>query len=365
MDPHVRHAAAHLSDTPLTAPRAPAARRTFRIALVLLPLGVAGNVLFTFLGTDRTLLDSVGELPRGYLLAALLLGLTPWLTGTLRLFVWSRFLRYHIPMRELVRMTLVVDLGTALSSTAIGGEAFKWGMLLRHGVRPGAAATLALLPKLEDAVFFAVAVPAAIVWTRAWRLPAVLASARLLRENVLSVIAVAAGVTLIAWTLTHVVLHGHSGAAAQRWSVRQWGRLRRPLRRTWREARVVLGRILRRGKSRFALAVVLTAVHWIARYSVIAALAAFLGVSFDPVLFWLLQWVVFTIMMFVPTPGATGGAEVAFAAVYASLLPVGVIGLATAAWRCFTFYVPAGLAALLFPLLGARGTGAVHAAAVR
>ena len=41
-------------------------------------------------------------------------------------------------------------------------------------------------------------------------------------------------------------------------------------------------------------------------------------------------------------------------AVYATLLPPGVIGLATAAWRFFTFYAPVGLAALLFPLLGRR-----------
>jgi glycosyltransferase 2 family protein len=92
-------------------------------------------------------------------------------------------------------------------------------------------------------------------------------------------------------------------------------------------------------------------VHWIARYSVIAALALFLGVPFDPVLFWLLQWVVFTLMSFVPTPGATGGAEIAFTAVYAALLPAGSIGIATAAWRLFTFYVPVALAAVLFAIL--------------
>jgi uncharacterized protein (TIRG00374 family) len=354
VEPHVRNPAADLPDTPLTSPRSRPARRAFRIALLVLPLGVAGNLLFTFLGTDRALLGSVGRLPRAYLLVALLLALIPWVTATLRLLVWSRFLRYRIPLRELVRMTVVVDLGSAITPTAMGGEAFRWGMLLRHGVKPGAAATLALLPKLEDAVIFLIALPAAVVWTRAWRLPAVLTSARVLRENVLSVFGVAAVVALLAWAVLRVVLHGHGGETVQRWGVRRWGMLRRRLGRTWREARIVLGLIVRRGKTRFALALGLTAVHWIARYSVIAALAAFLRIDFDPVLFWLLQWVVFTIMSFVPTPGATGGAEVAFAAVYATLLPAGAIGLATAAWRCFTFYVPVGLAAVLFPLLGDR-----------
>ncbi|MGH7447228.1 MAG: lysylphosphatidylglycerol synthase domain-containing protein, partial [Longimicrobiales bacterium] len=112
------------------------------------------------------------------------------------------------------------------------------------------------------------------------------------------------------------------------------------------------------------LTLTFTAAHWIARYSVISALALFLGIPFDPVLFWLLQWIVFTLMSFVPTPGATGGAEVAFTAVYATLLPSGFIGLATAAWRIFTFYVPVALAALVFPLLG-RAEPREEAACVR
>jgi hypothetical protein len=130
--------------------------------------------------------------------------------------------------------------------------------------------------------------------------------------------------------------------------LRWWGRARRRLRRTLRDARTAFALIALRGKARFTLTLGLTAGHWIARYSVISALALFLGVPFDPVLFWLLQWVVFTMMSFVPTPGATGGAEVAFTAVYATLLPSGFVGLATAAWRLFTFYVPVALGAVLF-----------------
>jgi glycosyltransferase 2 family protein len=146
-------------------------------------------------------------------------------------------------------------------------------------------------------------------------------------------------------------VHGLAGSRLRRRGIRRMGRTRRRFRRTWRDARVAAVLIARRGKARFALALGLTAIHWIGRYSVISALALFLGIPFDPVLFWLLQWVVFTLMSFVPTPGATGGAEIAFTAVYATLLPSGVIGIATAAWRIFTFYVPVGLAALVFPFL--------------
>jgi uncharacterized protein (TIRG00374 family) len=321
----------------------------------VLPLGVLGNIAFTWLGTDRALLQSLHVLPRTYLFAALALTLTPWITGSLRLLVWSRFFGHRIPLTELLRMTLVVDLGAAVSPTAIGGEAFRWGMLVRHGVKPGQAATLALMPKLEDGVFFMIALPAAIVWTSAWRLPVVASSTRLLSENVLTVIGIAGLIGVVAWLLTRAGLRGHAGARVRRVGIRFWGRTRRRFRHTLRDARTAFAVIVLRGKARFALTLTFTALHWIARYSVIAALALFLGVPFDPVLFWLLQWVVFTMMSFVPTPGAAGGAEVAFTAVYATLLPSGFIGVATAAWRMFTFYVPVGLAALLFPLLDRTG----------
>jgi glycosyltransferase 2 family protein len=318
----------------------------------VLPLGVLGNVAYTWLATDRALLQSLHALPRTYLLAALALTLTPWITGTLRLLVWSRFLGHRVPLIELLRMTLVIDLGAAVSPTAIGGEAFRWGMLVRHGVKPGQAATLALMPKLEDAIFFVLALPVAIVWTAAWRLPVVASSTRLLSGNVLTVTGIAAAVGIAAWLLARAALRGYGGARIRRVGIRFWGRGRRRLRRTMHDARAAFTLIATRGRARFALTLTLTALHWIARYSVITALALFLGVPFDPVLFWLLQWVVFTMMSFIPTPGATGGAEVAFTAVYATLLPSGFIGVATAAWRLFTFYVPVGLAALLFPVLG-------------
>jgi uncharacterized protein (TIRG00374 family) len=314
----------------------------------VLPLGVLGNVAFTWLATDRALLASIGDLPRAYLFAALALTLTPWITGTLRLLVWSRFLGHRIALLELVRMTLVVDLGSAVSPTAIGGEAFRWGMLVRHGVKPGEAATLALMPKLEDATFFALALPVAIVWTSAWRLPVVAASTRLLSDNVLTVLGIAALTGVSAWLIARAALYGYAGRRVRHTGLRWWGRTRHRLRRTLRDARTAFALIAARGKARFALTLGLTAGHWIARYSVISALALFLGIPFDPVLFWLLQWVVFTMMSFVPTPGATGGAEVAFSAVYATLLPAGFIALATAAWRMFTFYVPVGLGAVLF-----------------
>src|SRR5690606_1132734 len=91
--------------------------RVFRTTLVIIPIGVLGNIVFSLLVTDRSLLASLGEFPRGYLLLAVAMGLVPWVTNSLRLLIWTRFLGYPLRFREAFQMTLAVDLGSAISPT--------------------------------------------------------------------------------------------------------------------------------------------------------------------------------------------------------------------------------------------------------
>ena len=47
---------------------------------------------------------------------------------------------------------------------------------------------------------------------------------------------------------------------------------------------------------------------------------------------------VFVAMLFVPTPGGTGGAEAAFLLVFSNLIPRAAVGPAMAGWRLITYY---------------------------
>lgn len=328
--------------------------RVFRAMLFIVPIGVLGNIVFSLAVTDRSLLGSLAEFPREYLLLAVALGLTPWVTNMLRLMIWTDFLDHRLPARDAFQITLAMDLGSAVSPTAVGGSLFKWGMLVQRGISPGAAASLTTLPTIEDAVFFAIALPAALFLTASWDLPVFGAVADQFEENALLVLLIAGAIALCTWTALRLLLGGTLGARTQRRSLRFLGRMRRKMRGTWTDARAVFHLIARDGKSRFALSLSLTAVQWIARYSVISALVAFLGAPVQPVLFWVLQWVVFTLMAFIPTPGAAGGAEAAFFFIYSAFIPEGVLGLATAGWRFLTFYLQLGLASILFFLLNLR-----------
>lgn len=348
-----------MSPDPVPAPPSASARsparsgldRLFRTTLILIPIGVLGNVVFSWLVTDRSLLGSLPDLPRGYLFLAVGLTLLPWLTGTLRLLIWTRFLGHRLRMRDALQMTLAVDLGSAISPTAVGGGFFKWGMLVQRGVPPGAAASITTFPVIEDAIFFALALPTAVFLTASWDLPVFKLFAERFRSDLPVVLAVAAAIALLSWLAVRLILTGGLGDRPRQRGIEFLARTRRRLRDTWRDASGVFRLIGARGKARFAVTLSLTAVHWGARYSVISALIAYLGHPVQPVLYWLLQWVVFTLMTLVPTPGAAGGAEAAFFLIYSPFIPDEVIGLATAGWRFLTFYLLLAVAAVLFFLL--------------
>jgi len=319
----------------------------FRTSLILIPLGVIGNVVFTFLATDREILASLGAFPRRYLLLAIALALVPWVTNTLRLRIWTDFIGHRLRLREAFTVTLGTNLGAGISPTAVGGGVVKWGMLIQRGLSPGAAASLTTLTSVEDALFFMVAIPVAIYLTGAWDLPILRRIGTEVGANLPLILAIALGLALAIWLALAWI--NRRGRKQTRRGL--WARMRHRIRSAWRDGVGVYELIIRRGKARFALSMTLVSAQWISRYSVITALVAFLGIPVDPVLFWLFQWVVFSLMVLIPTPGATVGAEATFALVYSALLPTQVIGVATAGWRFLTFYLQLTLAAIIFWIL--------------
>jgi hypothetical protein len=107
----------------------------------------------------------------------------------------------------------------------------------------------------------------------------------------------------------------------------------------------------KKGKRLFVLSLLLTAIHWISRYSVLIVLLYGLGFNIHPVKIFFLQWVILVLMLFVPTPGATGGAEASFYFIFRNIIPDSTIGFIMPAWRFLTYYATLGLGTILFSIL--------------
>ncbi len=333
--------------------------RIFRTSLILVPFGVLGNLALSWFATDHSVLRNLGDLPRKYLYLAIILAFVPWFTNSLRLLIWTRFIGRRVSFRDMFRITIGAELAASVVPTSSGGEVFRWGMMVQKGITKGQAASIVSLGYLEDLIFFSMALPTAIVVSEAWELPVLRSVGRELRGRALLAVVVILAALFALGFLWRALLRGVLGVRTRRRSLRLTARTRRRLRHTWHDFHGVWRLVVERGKARFALTFLITAVQWSCRYSVVTAIALFLGApDVDPVLYFLLQWLIFTAMLFIPTPGASGGAEAAFLLVYSALLPRDVIGIATAGWRMLTFYFHLALGAVLFTAMNvaeARG----------
>ncbi len=222
---------------------------------------------------------------------------------------------------------MMSELGAAVSPTAIGGEPVKTGMLYQRGVSFGESASLTSIAAVEDLTFYILGLPVAIWLSAAWKVGRIQEFLQRSMGNVQGILLIA-GIVLLAVIILWIAIRKADFLS----------RLRKRIHNFWKDFKSLYFSMLRRGKFRFIVNVLLAAIHWGARYSVVTALVLSLGYEVDAMRFFVLQWVVFTVMSIIPTPGATGGAEGVFLIVFGAVLPDEAIGTILVGWRFLDFY---------------------------
>lgn len=322
--------------------------KIFRRLIIIIPIGVIINVIFSYAASKQILFPSLINFSIGYLGLAIVLAIIPWMTHALRLVIWSKFLDSDISFKKIFSIVLGNELGAAISPTAIGGAPVKVGMLIQHGMKPGNAVSLTTLGSIEDHLFTIFAVPIALSISQSWKLPVFQRMfLKFCNPTVGMIVTGLVAAAVFIFFAFRILSKQHPlrfHSKKQRWP----GKVSQRVRIFWIDFKLLFELIYRRGKIRFLISLALTTIQWVCRYSVISALLAGLGVSVDPVRFFVLQWLVFTLMAFVPTPGATAGAETAFYLIYKSFCPDEIIGLVTTGWRFLTFYFLLILGIILF-----------------
>lgn len=362
---------------PDSAPQpSPASPFPFRRILARVPIWIAVggilNLVIVVLAPGDSGIGALADLALGPAVLGVVLALLPWVTQSLRVCTWTRAFGRPLRFSDGLRIAFAGDISAAVTPTALGGAPAKAALLYREGFAPGTAVLLTGLGTLEDGIFFTISVPLAI-----WLSPA-LGFADLVRiltgageqiarrvgqlvADLGAAFGSIAGLEDSGHGQTAERITGALGAVATlllvlglglavRWLDRRYGRrVRAQLAETWMQMRAAFA-LFRRERRRLLLTLPLTALHWSARYAVVSCVAWGFGLSVDPLLFYVLQCVVFTVMTFVPSPGAVGGAEGAFLLFHQGLigaqLPVLLL-----AWRALTFLLPVSLAAVLLFLL--------------
>ncbi len=323
-------------------------KRLLRLVAIIIPLALIGNIIYLFISTDSSFVRQIGEFDPRLFALAVALALLPWLGQSAQILIWGRVFHVKVSPPNALKAVLASDIGAAITPTMLGGGYAKLGFLVGFGFSPARATLVTVLGILADAVFFVLALPAAVYLTSSWKNPHILG----IWHALISHWPVAAAAFLILFGILIIVNRVRSRlGGSKKADPRGSGiilNFRKSLKRFKVDLSAASGFVAGNGKAAFVACVILSGIGWCGRYSAVAALAVGLGIPADPVLFFLLQWVVFTTMTMIPTPGAIGGAEVSFALIYNGLIPTPAIPVLTAAWRFVTFYVIVGLASLIY-----------------
>jgi hypothetical protein len=333
-------------------------KNLIRIVSIIIPLALAGNIIYIFLASDFSALSGFGNYSLIYLGLATILVFVPWGGHTLRILLWGRAFGKNLTLGESFRTAVATDLGAAITPSTIGGSYAKFGILASFGFSPGEATLVTLLGTLEDAAFFAFTLPLAFLVTGAWNDPGI----RQVANNIAAFWMVFVGFCAAMFIGYFIFMKFNQRKRLKKSNDPTSAptgflyRVRAKLREYRGQFTEAWRFVLRNHKTTFVSCVVLAGFGWACRYSVITLLFMGLGYPADPILFFLLQWVVFTLMTLFPTPGAVGGAEVSLALIFKGFVPGGVIPILTGAWRFLTFYLIMIIGSLILVIFGVGRT---------
>lgn len=317
-----------------------------RTLKILLPLGFAVHLGITFWRTEAALAGRMVEFSPLVLGLALLLAFVPWATNSLRVWNWLRWVGTPRPLRECLRIVVASEIGAAVSPTSVGSASVKTAMLVRQGVALPRAVSITTLGSLEDGLFFVVVMPVLFVLSGVGH------------EGLLGRVTDAVARQFSSPWQPLLVLLGVVALAVA--FLRSTGLGRRVVTvalQSLRDTRMLLVLASTQHARQTAINLALTCAQWIARNSIFTVLVLGLGAEIDPLRGLVLQWLCFTLMALIPTPGAMGGAELVFLALFAGELPAELLPLIMSAWRLATFYVLNGVGLLVLSLApGSRGT---------
>jgi len=314
----------------------------FRSALFLIPAGIIGNIVFSLSITNWDFFRApLTSFSMRYLPLAVLLALLPWLFHSLRIRLWTDFIGHRFSPADALYVVLGDELGSSLTPTAIGGGYVKLGLLIEKGIKPGTAVSLSTIGTLENGVFFALSIPFLIFITSATRSPVF----RAVTGNF-----VLPSPDPLVFCLIVLACIGTATMALLLWGKRALTQVTRAGRDFLHTYRLVITE----GKKRFAVGIMLTALQWVCRYSVVTALVACFGITIHPLHFFLFQWIVFALTTVIPTPGGSVGAEASFYLIFQAFVPGDIMGLLTAVWRFLTYYLQMVLGAIFFIMLNTR-----------
>lgn len=309
---------------------------------VLLAAALALAIALPFTLGGTAVLEVLGSTPWWLPLAGLLTAVLCWNCNAARVGLLSRGIGARLPHGRALLVVMGSEFAICASPGGFGGPVAHAWLMARRGYDSAAAAAIYVLDKLMDLAFFAVALPAMLLWLLWSAAPDAAVQPWL--------VLVPGASLLLGGALLHA-LHRLRAGAGLLHALSRWRRSRHLALRGARW----LGRLRDGGRALLALpapvlggALLCCVLHWVARYSLLWIILQALGAALDWRWLFVVQAAGFGLGQVTALPGGTGGVELGVGALLAPSLPVAVIGAALVIWRALTFHLYLALGAVAF-----------------
>ena len=312
--------------------------KIFNRLVIIISIGILAHLIFLLNTTDREILSNLNQLKISYIFLILGLIMVPWFGHSIRLVIWTKFLEVPLKFKECFRIAVTTDLGSSITPTLIGGGPIKLGMLMKKGISAGKAGTLTLLGGFEDFIMYLSAFITACFFLKDTIISVFVNLFYTIRDNALTVAICIASFLFIRWFIKRFFSKTLSSLIPL--SIRRvWRKVTLGLRRGYQEMRDAFILIFKRGKLRFLLSFAILLVQWTAKFTILIVILTALKLPFNAPQMYLQQWLVYLSMIFIPTPGATGGAEASFYFIFNGEVDKKFLPMIVSVWRFFTYYM--------------------------
>ncbi len=319
-------------------------------------IGILAHLAFVFFTTDRQIVSQLQKINFVYLVIIGGLLLIPWLMNTLRLYSWTKFLKEKLPLRRCFKIIVASELGSAITPTILGGGPIRLGLLVENGFSAPKATTYLGVSALEDVMFYMSGLLVAFIYSRESIFKIFSSLADSLTNNLMAVIIIVVIIIILMVMKRMGIfnLFSYLALLIPEGLRVKWNSFMTKLSSGIGEMKTYAKFIFRSGKKVFFLNVVFVFIAWMAKFTVLGVILYALDIDFNTIQIYVKQWLVWLTMLFIPTPGASGGAEASFYLILGNSIPKEILTLIISTWRFFTYYFMLFAAVVLFQIMSLK-----------
>lgn len=334
----------------------PDGNKVLQRLIFVIVAGVLAHIIFIIFTTEKDAIKAIYNFKTVHIALILFLINLSWSMYALRILLWSAFLKEKISFTQAFRIVITSEIASAVSPTSVGGAPVKAGLLLQKKFQPGNVAFILTYGVIEDIFFYITGVLLTFLFSEGLMMSA---GKQLLIT--LEFFTLEISVLIIFCAL--LVLLYKKGIFPSLEILKRYipepvkalkERLAKNLLHSMDDMKKNYALAATNGKKFMVGSFLLLLSQWMARFTILVCLLFSFNVDIPFRQVYISQWIVQVMMLFIPTPGGSGGAEAAFLLVFDKYVPDQLSFLMVSAWRLFTYYlilITAAVSFLVIPFI--------------